>query len=225
MQVSRDDILYVCMGLSGPVVIGLHIRRATPCSPGGCDSGWITGALLSKAAGKPRTPVARGGKRLELSKGCLCICVWARERNSNYAVMKENCTLACSFCAVMQDIDWRSIWGYGLHEHVKFLTWARPRSSSVTHSYAHKTQHKQALFRIGGFFVVQILLSFSHKLCSGWLLQASVWWVTFPDVPILTLQANHCVCLCVCVSDGVTGVCVQFNVFCNYLVQEWGLSV
>lgn len=40
-------------------------------------TGWIVGALLSKAAGKPHTTVARGGKRLELSKGCLCmrVCV------------------------------------------------------------------------------------------------------------------------------------------------------
>lgn len=199
MQVPRDDILYVCMGLSGPVVIGLHIRRATPCSPGGCDSGWITGALLSKAAGKPRTPVARGGKRLELSKGCLCICVWARERNSNYAVMKENCTLACSFCAVMQDIDWRSIWGYGLHEHVKFLTWARPRSSSVTHSCAHKKQHKQALFRTGGFFVVQILLSLSHKLfwlaAAGECVVGYIPWCSYPHIAGKSLCLSVCVCV------------------------------
>lgn len=60
------------------------------------DAGWIVDALLSKARGKPHTNVARGSGRLELSKGCLCICVWETKRNSNYGVLLgKNGSLAC----------------------------------------------------------------------------------------------------------------------------------
>lgn len=41
----------------------------------GCNTGQIVCALLSKAIGKPDKSVAHEVKRLELSKGCVCLCV------------------------------------------------------------------------------------------------------------------------------------------------------